>query len=80
VASCSLLCLHKTRERHVNGSLENQIIYKRNCKPIGQSIIDNPEQLATLRTQDTGRRETNQKTLYNMCWTPLYANKHNYPK
>jgi hypothetical protein len=34
------------------------------------------KKLATLGTQDTMRRQTKQKTLDNMCWTPLYANKH----
>jgi hypothetical protein len=47
--------------------------------------MDNAEKLATLGTQDTRRRQKkkkkkkkkNQKTPQdNMCWTPLYANKH----
>jgi len=42
--------------------------------------MDNPETLATLRTQDTGRRQTKQKTQHNMCWTPLYVNKHKLSK
>ena len=29
---------------------------------MGQSRMDNPEKLATLGTQDTGRRQTNEKT------------------
>jgi hypothetical protein len=37
--------------------------------------MDNPEKLTTLGTQDTGRRQTKQKTQHNMCWTPLCANK-----
>ena len=43
---------------------------KRQRKPKGQSEIDNPEKQATLGTQDE------EKTQHNMCWTPLYANKH----
>jgi len=41
--------------------------------------MDNPEKLATMCTPDTGRIQTKQKThhMYNMCWTPRYANKHN---
>ena len=35
---------------------------KRYRKPKGQSRIDNPEKLATLVTQDTGGRQTKQKT------------------
>jgi hypothetical protein len=39
--------------------------------------MDNPEKLATLDTQD---EENKTKTQHNMCWTPLYANKHKQGK
>jgi len=32
--------------------------------------VDNPKKLETYGTQGE------EKTQYNMCWTPLYANKH----
>jgi hypothetical protein len=41
-------------------------------KPKWQSIIDNPEKLATLGTEDARRRQSKQKTQHNMCWTPPY--------
>jgi hypothetical protein len=34
----------------------------------------NQENLTTFDTQDT--RRSKKKTQHNMCWTPLYANKH----
>ena len=40
----------------------------------GQSKMDNPEKLATSGTQDEDKQ--NKKTPHNMCWTPLYTNKH----
>ena len=36
--------------------------------------MDNPEKLATQGTQEDEKNKTN--TEHNMCWTPLYANKH----
>ena len=39
----------------------------------GQSRMDIPEKLATLATQDARRRQTKQKTLHTMCWTPPYT-------
>jgi len=45
-------------------------------EPKGQSRMDIPEQPAALGTQDTRRKQTKQKTQHNICWTPLYANKH----
>jgi hypothetical protein len=37
--------------------------------------MDNPEKLATLGTQDTGRRQIKQKTQHRTakCWTSLYV-------
>ena len=35
--------------------------------------MDNPEKLTTYGTQD---EEIKTRTQHNMCWTPLYANKH----
>jgi len=32
----------------------------------------NPEKLATLGKLDTRQWQTKQRTLHNMCWTPLY--------
>ena len=37
-------------------------LIKRQRKPMGQSRMDKPEKLATPSTQDTGRRQTKQKT------------------
>jgi len=39
--------------------------------------MDNPEKLTTLATQDEDHKA---KTQHNMCWTPLYANKHKQRK
>ena len=36
--------------------------------------MDNPEKMATQGTQDKDKKK--KKTQHNMCWTPLYANKH----
>jgi hypothetical protein len=38
--------------------------------------MDNPEKLATLSTQYTGRRKTQKKTKNNNNNTTIYANKH----
>ena len=35
--------------------------------------MDNPEKLAAYGTQDDEKQE---KTQHNMCWTPIYVNKH----
>jgi hypothetical protein len=43
-------------------------------KQKGQSRMDNSETLVTLGTQDEDKQNIN--TQHNMCWTPLYANKH----
>ena len=37
--------------------------------------MDNPEKLATQNTQDEEKQNKN-TTQHNMCWTPLYVNKH----
>ena len=36
--------------------------------------MDNPEKLATYREHKTKKNKT--KTQHNICWTPLYENKH----
>jgi len=41
-----------------------------------QSKMYNPETLASFGTQDTKRKQTKQKTQHNICWTPLYVNRH----
>ena len=35
--------------------------------------MDNPEKLVRWGTQD---EEKQNKTQHNMCWKPLYTNKH----
>jgi hypothetical protein len=37
--------------------------------------MNNPEKIATLGTQDTGRRKTKEKSQHRTakCWTSLYA-------
>ena len=37
--------------------------------------MDNPEKLTTQGTQYEEKQNKN-TTQHNMCWTPLYANKH----
>ena len=39
--------------------------------------MDNPAKLTTLWTQSIRRTQTKHKAQHNMCWTPLYSNKHN---
>ena len=41
--------------------------------PKGQSKLDNPENLATQGTQD---KQNKTKTQHILCWTPLFASKH----
>jgi hypothetical protein len=41
--------------------LYERFVNKRWRKPKGQSRMDNPEKLATLGAQDTGRTQTKQK-------------------
>ena len=38
--------------------------------------MDNPEKLAAYGTQDEEKQSKKKKNQHNMCWTPLYANKH----
>jgi len=40
--------------------------------------MDNPEKLATHGTQNGKKNKA--KTQHNMCWSPLYANKHKQRK
>jgi hypothetical protein len=43
--------------------------------PKGQSKNSNPVKLATHGTQDE-EKQNKARTQHNMCWTPIYANKH----
>ena len=47
---------------------------KRQRKPKGQSNMNNPEKPG----HKTKKNKT--KTQHNMCWTPLYVNKHKQRK
>ena len=42
---------------------------------MGETKKDNPVKLATYGTEDENKK-TKAKTQHNMCWTPLYVNKH----
>jgi hypothetical protein len=39
--------------------------------------MDNPEKLATHGTQNEKKNKA--KTQHNICWSPLYVNKHMIP-
>ena len=54
---------------------ENLLINKRQRTQKGQSIMDNPQKLATQSTQDEAKKKQ-KKPQHNMCWTLLYGNKH----
>ena len=53
---------------------EYLLINKRQRTQKGQSIMDNPQKLATQSTQDEAKKA--KKTQHNMCWTLLFGNKH----
>ena len=50
-----------------------QIVNKHQRMQKGQSTFDNLEKLVTYGTQD---EEKQNKAQHDMCWTPLYANRH----
>ena len=57
---------------------------KRQRKPKGQSRMDNAEKtegaIKNGQCRETGNideeKQNKNTTQHNMCWTPLYANKH----
>ena len=48
----------------------SHVVNKRQSIPKGQYKKDNLEKLAT------DEEKKNKKKQHNMCWTPLYENKH----
>ena len=89
---CNTLEYHNNKKIIIHYiSLESYNVYTSYCKafvrtqipvfienkgqriPKGQSKMDNSKKLATYGTQD---EENKTKTEHNMCWTPLYVNKH----
>ena len=62
------------------------LLNKRQRKPKGQYKTENTEKLATQGTKKAATTKNNKrnektkknksKTQHNMCWTPLYTNKH----
>ena len=52
---------------HIQGYSVKYYSKERQRKPKEQSIIDNPETLATVGTQDTGRR-SNQEQIIQINW------------
>jgi hypothetical protein len=49
------------------------LYYGQRTQPTRHSLSDT-EKMATYGKQDDEEKQT--KTHHNMCWTPLYANKH----
>jgi hypothetical protein len=41
-----------------------------------EGTIKNGQSRKTGNIEHTRRKEAKQKTQHNMCWSPLYANKH----
>jgi len=60
--------LHIHRERFVQLAL--------NVREYRRSNLKNGQSRETGNIGYTRRGQTKQKTQHNMCWTPIYANKH----
>ena len=67
--------LHRNAKFDYNYKNEIKYIHVREYRRV-QSKMDNSERMAELGTQDHKTRDKQNKNTTQMCWTTLYASKH----